>query len=40
MVLPPVAAAVLAGAQGLEWEEKVSAYLAELYDQGLVAAAA
>lgn len=41
VVVPPVAAAVLAGAQGLDWEEKVSTYLADLYDRptGAVAAA-
>ena len=32
VVLPPVAAAVLAGAQGLEWEGQVSTYVADLYD--------
>ncbi|MEX5305754.1 DNA cytosine methyltransferase [Kocuria sp. CPCC 205258] len=39
VVLPPVAAAVLAGAQGLDWQEQVRSYLAELYNRPLVAAA-
>jgi DNA (cytosine-5)-methyltransferase 1 len=39
VVLPPVAAAVLAGAQGLDWEEKVRGYLAGLYDRPVTAAA-
>ena len=33
-------AAVLAGAQGLDWEEQVSGYLTELYDRGAVSSAA
>lgn len=40
VVLPPVAAAVLAGAQGLDWEEQVSAYLNGLYDRPRVETAA
>jgi DNA (cytosine-5)-methyltransferase 1 len=40
VVLPPVAAAVLAGAMGLDWEEQVSAYLAGLYDADRVSVAA
>lgn len=40
VLLPPVAAAVLAGAQGLDWETRVGDYLGQLYDRGAVSAAA
>lgn len=40
VMFPPVAAAVLAGAQGLDWEERISAYLAGLYDMDRACVAA
>ena len=40
VVLPPVAAAVLAGVQGMAWEEQMGGYRTELYDRGAVSSAA
>lgn len=39
VVVPPVAAAVLAGARGVDWQEQVSSYLADLYDRPVAVAA-